>query len=438
MNILGIDIGTTSICMVLYDPKKRKIVEMQSVQNAFLSAGNFLQDADEIVKKVEEMLKKWESFSFDAVGISSQMHGIVYVSDSGRAVSPLYTWKNPWGNCTFKNGESFARYLTGRTGYPLYTGYGTVTHFYLQTTGDISGDAVRFVDIGDYLAMRLTGAKNPVVNPSVGASFGGFNNSLGNFDMEVIEKAGVNIGFYPRICTWTEVVGHYHGKKVFTALGDHQASFLAAVEDRKRSIGVNVGTGAQVSVYASDLLDEADFFDRKTGSSIDIRPFPREGYLYTGASLNGGKVYERLALFFQEVCRQFTGITPDIYEKMEQIAAEQKKTSLIACPNLYGAREGKKAGENSGFFGLTEENFHPGDLIRSYVHAMAVELFQLYEIFPEKVKKEKTQIVSSGNGLGKNALLCEEVESVFGRPLRFSPFEEEAAAGAAIFAWENL
>ena len=98
----------------------------------------------------------------------------------------------------------------------------------------------------------------------------------------------------------------------------------------------------------------------------------------------------------------------------------------------------RRQGRTPDFFGLTEENFHPGDLIRSYVHAMAVELFQLYEIFPEKVKKEKTQIVSSGNGLGKNALLCEEVESVFGRPLRFSPFEEEAAAGAAIFAWENL
>ena len=118
MNILGIDIGTTSICMVLYDPKKRKIVEMQSVQNAFLLAGNFLQDADEIVKKVEEMLKKWESFSFDAVGISSQMHGIVYVSDSGRAVSPLYTWKNPWGNCTFKNGESLPGTLRGEPDIP--------------------------------------------------------------------------------------------------------------------------------------------------------------------------------------------------------------------------------------------------------------------------------------------------------------------------------
>ena len=86
------------------------------------------------------------------------------------------------------------------------------------------------------------------------------------------------------------------------------------------------------------------FFDRKTGSSIDIRPFPREGYLYTGASLNGGKVYERLALFFQEVCRQFTGITPDIYEKMEQIAAEQKKDQPDCLPEslwCQGRKEGR-------------------------------------------------------------------------------------------------
>ena len=440
MNLLGIDIGTTSICMVLYDPKKRKIVEKQSVQNAFLSAEGFLQDADEIVKNVEDMLKTWKDISFDAVGISSQMHGIVYVSDSGMAVSPLYTWKNPWGNRPFKDGESFARYIAGRTGYPLYTGYGTVTHFYLQTTGNIPGDAVGFVDIGGYLAMRLTGAKNPVVNPSLGASFGCFNIRSGDFDVEALEKLGIATEFYPRVCPWTEIVGRYYGKKVFTALGDHQASFLAAVEDREKSIGINVGTGAQVSVYGPFLPGE-QFSDEKKSLSCEVRPFPGGGYLYTGASLNGGKVYERLALFFGEVCRLFTGITPDVpdvYEKMGQIAASQKKTSLTACPNLYGAREGKKAGENSGFFGLTEENFHPGDLIRSYVHAMAVELFKLYETFPERVKKEKTQIVASGNGLGKNPRLCEEVERVFGLPVIFSPFEEEAAAGAAIFAWENL
>ena len=90
--------------MVLYDPKKRKIVEMQSVQNAFLSAGNFLQDADEIVKKVEEMLKKWESFSLTPWGFPVRCTELS-MSAIPQGCVPLYTWKNPWGTALLKMGK---------------------------------------------------------------------------------------------------------------------------------------------------------------------------------------------------------------------------------------------------------------------------------------------------------------------------------------------
>ena len=65
---------------------------------------------------------------------------------------------------------------------------------------------------------------------------------------------------------------------------------------------------------------------------------------------------------------------------------------------------------------------------------MAEELAGLYEAFPEAVKKGRNSLTASGNGLRRNVLLREEVEKVFALPLTFSWYEEEAAAGAAIFA----
>ena len=65
---------------------------------------------------------------------------------------------------------------------------------------------------------------------------------------------------------------------------------------------------------------------------------------------------------------------------------------------------------------------------------MAEELAGLYEAFPEAVKKGRNSLTASGNGLRRNSLLREEVEKVFALPLTFSGHEEEAAAGAAIFA----
>ena len=428
MNILGIDIGTTSICVVVYDAEHKKLLMSRSLPNAFLPGTGFLQDADEIVRKVRRLLEKMEDIPYSAIGISSQMHGIVYADAEGNAVTPLYTWKNEYAKKPFRDGESFAGYLARLSGYPVYAGYGSATHFYLQQTGGLPAEAEGFVDIGDYLAMRLTGNAERRVNESMAAGFGCFDRKKGRFDFDSLKKAGADVRFYPEICSWKEPAGFYNGKPVFHALGDNQASFLAAVRSPEDGVGINVGTGSQVSVFSEKFFREAE------EHGIDIRPFPGGGYLYVGASLNGGKVYERLAAFFSETCRLFTGSTPDVYEKMRKIAGGKEETDLKACPDLYGTRGGGEETGRSGFWGLTESNFHPADLIRSYVRGMAEELKGLYEKFPEKVREGKNSLTASGNGLRKNPLLCEEIRKTFGMELTFSEFEEESAAGAAIFA----
>ena len=175
MNILGIDIGTTSICVVVYDAEHKKLLMSRSLANAFLPGTGFLQDADEIVRKVRRLLEKMEDIPYSAIGISSQMHGIVYADAEGNAVTPLYTWKNEYAKKSFRDGESFAGYLARLSGYPVYAGYGSTTHFYLQQTGGLPAEAEGFVDIGDYLAMCLTGSTKRRVNESMAAGFGCFD-----------------------------------------------------------------------------------------------------------------------------------------------------------------------------------------------------------------------------------------------------------------------
>lgn len=433
MKTLGIDIGTTSICVVFYDRETEKIIKNRTASNAFLKNQGYAQDADEIVNKVKNLLKEFVQDDFEAVGISSQMHGIVYVDKDGRAVSPFYTWKEECGKEIYRDDKTYEEYLSEKTGYPMFSGYGSVTHFYMQKNGRIPEKAVKFLNIGDYLAVCLTGRKTAGVNESIAASFGGFDLVKRDFDWEALTKAGVKTEYYPEVSQGKTVVGLYENKPVFAAIGDNQASFLGAVGDREKAISVNVGTGSQVSVYSPNLyIDRTE--DGKKQQKPEIRPFPDGGYLYVGASLNGGKVYERLAAFFSEVCELFAGTQPDAYEIMAKLAREKGETSLKAVPNLYG---GRGTGEKeSGFFGLNSENFHPSDFILGFVRGMGEELKELYEGFPDEVKKGRTCLIASGNGMRKNALMREMTEKVFHLPLMCSEREEEAAAGAAIFACE--
>lgn len=431
MKAVGIDIGTTSICLVLYDQESGRIQESVSAPNRFLK-GTFRQDADWIVSVAREKLD-WlleQDAGIGVIGISAQMHGIVYVDREGMAVSPYYTWKETCGKKFFEGMEA-AEWLSRKTGCPMYAGYGTVTHFVLDKMGEIPAEAVGMVNIGDYLAMRLCGLSETGTDCSIAASFGGFDLSAGRFDLGALRVAGVDTRFYPQVRTERRTAGYYRSIPVMPAVGDNQASVYAAAGEDSRVVSVNVGTGAQVSV-TDTRLDPL-----QTG---EIRPFTRQRYLYVQASVNGGKAYEKLAAFFEETVELFTGAKTDagidVYEKMAAMGMAAGQTTLVVTPSLCGARgEGSSSGSVRN---LTEENFHPSDLVSAYVTGMAQELYQLYLKFPPDLRKGRRRIAASGNGIRKNRLLAQEVERLFGMPLEFGEWKEEAAAGAAMMAVQAL
>ncbi len=427
MKAIGIDIGTTSICLVLYDQESGRIQESVSVPNRFLE-GVFRQDADWIVSVVKEKLDWFleRNTDIDVIGVSAQMHGILYVDQEGMAVSPYYTWKETCGKKLFEGMEA-AEWLSGKTGYPMYTGYGTVTHFVLDKMGEIPARAAGMVNIGDYLVMRLCGLSETRTDCSLAASFGGFDLSAGAFDFDALKAAGVDIRFYPQTAAYGKAEGVYRNIPVMPAVGDNQASFYAAAGEDGCAVSVNVGTGAQVSVMHTQLESI------QTG---EIRPFTRQGYLYVQASVNGGKVYEKLAAFIEETVELFTGAKIDAYEKMTALGMAAEETTLVVNPGLYGVR-GKDDSYGS-VQNLTEENFHPSDLLKAYVTGMAQELYQLYLEFPPKLRKGRRRIAASGNGIRKNRLLTQEVERLFGMPVEFGEWKEEAAAGAAMMAVRAL
>lgn len=434
---LGIDIGTTSICVVCYDADKDKIIKSMQGSNEFMETGSFLQNPETIIGTARKLLLKmlqWlseqqaqakQEMQLTGIGISSQMHGILYVNHEGRAVSPLYTWKNEYGKKSFREGKTYAEYFSEKTGCICYSGYGSVTHFYLKENHEIPVDAVNFVGIGDYLAMVLTGRKQGETDATMAAGFGGFSLRKRQFDFEKLQAAGVDISYYPKI-SGEPIAGSCQGIFVCHAIGDNQASFLGAVRDREKTVSINAGTGSQVSVYGKELYPV---------KGVEVRPFMETGYLYVGASLNGGKVYERLGVFLAEICERFTGQTVDIYRKMEELAETRQQTDLITVPSLYGTRGRDDRG--AGIFNLTHENFHGADLIRSFAAGMAKELYDLYQLFPEELKKGKTKIAASGNGIRKNRLLQEEIKKLFQQSVAFTEREEEAAAGAAWYAWQK-
>ena len=168
MKHIGIDIGTSSICGVVYDDSASQVKSVTRANDSAIAGGpswSFRQDAGRILEVTRQLLDELLAGDVASIGFCGQMHGMLYVDADGRAVSPLYTWQDGSAAQPMRDGVSYAQWLSAQSGYEIATGYGLATHFYNLKTGNIPKEAVKLCTVMDYVAMNLCGKTQPLCEP---------------------------------------------------------------------------------------------------------------------------------------------------------------------------------------------------------------------------------------------------------------------------------
>ncbi len=428
MKTLGIDIGTTTVSAVVRSDASGVLAAVNLPNDSFLRSDAWarIQDPQRIWATVsacvDDLLDRFPDIR--AIGLTGQMHGIVYLDGEGRAVSPLYTWQDGRGNLPYRD-RSYAAHLSAETGYPLATGYGLVTHYHHTCNEQIPEGAVCLCTIADYIALRLTCTQTPKLDATMAASLGLYDLAAGCFDRSAVQRAGMDFRMLPALAQ-TPLIGlGPRGIPVYTAIGDNQASFLGAAEGERDMLLINMGTGGQISIYTPRLMQIP---------SLDTRPFPGGGYLLVGASLCGGRSYALLEQFFRQTAKMITGQDVSAYDAMARML---KSAAPVAdLPQTITTFQGTRTDPDArgSILGLTAENFTPLHLTQSVLHGMAQELHEMYRRYLAHGGQPAAQIIGSGNGLRRNPWLCKAFETVFQAPMTLSGNEEEAACGAALYA----
>ena len=407
MYSIGIDIGTTSICGVLLDVSTGEIKKSVTLgSESFIPSDRpweKIQDVSIIEKKsfaILDALFDEADGKVESVGISNQMHGILYIDGEGNCVSPLYIWQDERGNQPYKDGKSYAQYLGS------FAGYGLVTDFYNRENGLVPADAVGCCTVGDYMGMKMCGNKKPLMHISNAASFGCFD--LNN------NKFTIDNGMLPEVTSEFTVLGEYRGAKVIASIGDNQASFMGSVSGGVPL--VNVGTGSQVS-YLSDKI--------VTGENVESRPYDGKKFLVVGCSLCGGRAFALLERFFASVAELATGEKfPSLYKQIDKMLETKTATDMTADSRFCGTRANPDI--RGGFSNVSEDNFTAGDMAVAMLYAIANELKNMYG------GEASAQIVCSGNGIRKNAALQKVVSEVFSADIKIPRHLEEASYGVAL------
>ena len=430
MKSIGIDIGTTSLSAVVMDIDTGRVERAWTVPNpGFLPTDHpweRVQDADGAVRAARALLDGILDAHADvaAIGLTGQMHGIVYLDGAGRALGPLITWQDMRALQPGEDGQSVVDAVAARFGAKVFGGYGLMSHLHNLRKGHVPKGARQVATVADYLGMALTGATRPRLHASNAASLGLYDPATQAWRRDILRAFGEPGGILPEVVNRFQTVGSYRGVPVGVAIGDNQAAFLGCVDDADSRILLNVGTGGQVSLLSEQPLEAEE---------IETRPFNEERFLIAGTSLCGGRAYALLAAFFAECARGFGCATPDPYAAMARFLEKPREADPMRVDTAFdGTRE--HPARRGSIENLGAGNFTPWGLTRGVLEGMARELFERYRTISDGVGLRRAGIVASGNGMRRNPALQQIASEMFGMPLALSPTAEEAARGAALSA----
>ncbi len=401
MHLIGLDIGTTSICAVKTDSYTGEILKSITRPNdSFINTNNNwekIQSCEKICTVIEEIMSVLYDENISAIGISNQMHGILYVDSSANVLSPLYIWQDSRADLPYKNSTYSNECKTP-------SGYGLATDFYNEINSLIPENTAKLITIGDRVAMRLTGEKNVKMHISNAGSLGKFDVKTNSFT--------VNNPRLPSVTAKFETVGYYKDKTpVCCAIGDNQSSFLGSV--RGNGALLNVGTGSQIS-FTTLSANGSD--------SIEIRPLDGTRYLGVGAALCGGRAFSLLEKLISSVTGE------SAYRVIDEILKNKTTTDLIADTRFCGTR--KNPSLRGSITNISENNFTLGDIALAILNGMTDELYDMFSSSGEKCKS----LIGSGNGIRKNEPLKRIAGEKFGCEIKIPVHCEEAAFGAALTA----
>ena len=428
---MGIDLGTTTVSVVMMDGESGAILGSRTVAHQGFLDGHIpeskIQDPNrmfDVVKTASAELSE-EFGAPECIGLTGQMHGMLYVDAQGEAVSPLYIWQDGCGNLPMENGESYASFLR-KSGGAASAGFGLTTHFYLQKNGMIPENAEKMVTICDYVGMKLCGSSRAVIAKDMAASWGCFDLRQRRFLVSEMEALGVDTSYLPELMEKHGIMGHTpEGIPVIVSLGDNQASVLGSVSDLCDTVLINIGTGSQVSMGTESYHD--------VSGSIELRPCVEGTSLLVGSGLCGGRAYAMLEQFYREVA----GSDEAMYDRMASQAKEfREKYGSDAAWKVKTTFSGTRSNptEKGSITGIGVENFHPGAMTLGVIGGIVEELHEMYVEMCRVTGRKATKLVGSGNGIRKNKLMQELAEEIFGMPLAIPQYQEEAAYGAALYA----
>jgi xylulokinase len=441
-SLIGIDIGTSSVKTVLFDPEIGQISNIAAQEYPIdKPQPNRAEQSPEtwwqaVVNTVRQVTVAAGPNEIAAISFSGQMHGTVLLDRADKPIHPAIIWadQRSAAACQALIATVGAEQYVQITGTLPATGFLGATLVWLaRHKPDLLTRTRQVVLPKDYIRLRLTGQTATDISDAAGTGI--FNVATGHWADSILDRIGLSTRFLPVVLPSITVAGELT-KEAAAALGLTAGIPIVAgcADQPAQAIGNGLVSPGRASITTGS---GGQVFTPIKAEGTPIKADPRlhvfnhavpDMWYVMGAILSAGLSLRWL--------RNVTGLarTADAYAILsaEAAAVPPGADGLIFLPYLSGERTPHMDPLARGaFVGLT--HFHSrGHLARAVMEGVAFALRQALEISLE-LGGQIDSIVAAGGG-ARSQVWRQIQADVFGRPLQQSLASEQAGLGAALLA----
>ncbi len=439
---IGIDIGTSSVKAIAFDPHMREIAHAaEEVKSHHDDEGAAEQDPRAVYQSVMNVLSsaaqdaQRKGFTVERVGLSAAMHSLIPVADNGAPLGPSLTWMD------LRAREEAGQLWQSEEGKVIYERTGTPVHpmtpllklmWMRKHQPDLFQKAAKFVSQKEWIWYQWFGEWR--VDASIASATGLYNLREATWDSGALELADISAGKLSDIVPTTYVKQSVRERQLLLAGIQPETIFNIGASD---GVLANLGVGAITSEVMAMTIgtscairaaSDAPITDASTRSFCYVLDADR--FIAGGPSNSGGVVLDWL--YNSVLSRNPTDRDARKFGEMMNAAATVQCDDLLCLPYVAGERAPLWNADATGvFFGLRLHHTGP-HLMRAAIEGIILNAYWIArELFQEL--GHPRQIVSSGKVL-ETEWIRQLTADIFGIPVQFLGAIDASVAGAALLA----
>lgn len=435
MFVAGIDAGTQSIKVLVYDSKAKKEVAISQEPLELISRndGSREQKAEWYIDAIRKCFEKIDTSirkKIKAIAVSGQQHGFVPVAEDGSVLWNVKLWCD---TSTAEECKEIEEAFGGRdrlldkVGNPILPGYTASKILWLKKTHPNEFDKMKYVMLPhDYINYFLTGKAVMERGDASGTGLMDIRTSSWNEELCSIISSDL-IHKLPPISKNPEIIGNVLPKiaeelglsddvTVTSGGGDNMMSAIGTGAVSDGELTISLGTSG--TLFASSSLPMVD----------------RKGRLAAFASSHG--TYLPLLCTMnctvaEEVLRKEMGIT------VEEFVSEAEKSDigaegLVLLPFFNGERIPNYPKGEALIGGMNMTNVKRENIARAALEGVSYEFLLGLEAFKELSFSPKMESLTGGGA--KSSFWRQMIADITALEVRCPKTKEAAAFGAALQA----